>query len=596
MLTYCLVIFLGLGSAFYYVTLATVDILTEKIVVIEQEVVKKGIIYSDNTIKDVRKIFTRLYQPQIFDNNTSIVDYLNPVRHERIDKENKFAILTAFLQNACSTNSFITDIFIVDFHEKDIFFRTNIPGRGAHSGYNFFDLDFFGRDEINAEIDIIPTYVPDYMKVIGNNFPVISYSIYLFDKNFIRFDSPLGLAVINVRADFFKNAFVDSFEYKGNIFVIDNKGICLFDSENRQMPGEPFPFGKYAATNLNDLKTNDNHIINKQTSIETGFTIISILDRQVIVEETDAIRQSFITITTICILVSMLISVISATIFSRRIKSLVRNLRDIESGNLDTPISVKANDEFGYLEQSLKTMCLRLDEYIKTVYISELKTKTAELKALQAQINPHFLFNTLESIRITAELNKDTQVAKMIHILGNMLRWTIKASGVFVKLPEELSYTDSYLKLQKFRFADAFDFSIDISDDLKEFYVPKLILQPLVENAIQHGFKKKTENGIIKIEAHLHDNNLVLTVADNGIGMDENKVFDVVKSFDESIDEASINSIGLCNVHQRLSILFGSQYGLGINSKLKEGTTITLTIPQLAKEDMEQYVQSYYRR
>jgi len=552
MLTYCLVIFLGLGSAFYFVILETVDILIEKTVVIEQDVVQKGITYSDNKLKDVRTIFTRLYQPQIFDNNTSIVDYLNPVRQERIDKEKKFAILSAFLHNTLNSNSFIADIFIVDFREEEIFFRSNIPGRGAHKGYNFFSPEFFRRGEINTAIEIIPTYIPEYMSVVGNNFPVISYSIYLFDKNFIRFNNPLGLAVINVRADFFKNAFVDFPELKGNIFVIDNKGICLFDSENRLKPGEPFPFEKYLADNLATLKTNDNHVVNMQQSGETGFTIISILDRQVIVEETKAIRRNFIAIITICMLVSLLISVISASIFSRRIKSL---------------------------------------------YVFQLKTKTAELKALQAQINPHFLFNTLESIRITAQLNKDTQTAKMIHMLGNMFRWSIKDSGMFVSLLEEIDYVSSYLKLQKLRFADAFDVDIDVPDELKKFYVPKLLLQPLVENAIQHGFNNKTKNGIIKIKASPNDKNLILTVTDNGVGMDNEKVLDVVRGLNENTDEDGGRfSIGLSNVHQRLSILFGPGYGLEITSKLQDGTKITLTIPALGKKDMEQYVQSNYSR
>lgn len=591
MLTYCLVIFLGLGSASYFVTLEMVDILTEKVSVIEYEVPQKVMLYSDARLRDVRRIFTRLYQPQYFDSNTSIIDYLNPVKKARINKENKFNALSAFLQNTSIANSFIADIFIVDYNDREVFFHSNIPGRGASVGYDFYSLDFLRSDGINTSIEIIPAHIPDYINTFGNDFPVISYCIYLFDKNFIKFDNPLGMAVINVRADFFKSSYEGSSGFKGNIFVINNDGLCLFDSESILQPGKPFLFGEYSANNIEDIKTDSNYIVNMLMSKETEFTIISIVDKHTIVEETEAVRHNINVIITICVIVTMFISILSAVLFSRRIKSLARNMREVESGRLDARIVVGSNDEMGYLEHSFNTMCARLEDYIKTVYIFELKTRTAELKALQAQINPHFLFNTLESIRITASFNKDLKTAKMIQILGGMFRWNIKINGMFVKLSEEIDYINSYLELQKLRYDDVISVLIDVPNVSQRLGVPKLILQPLVENAIQHGFSGKTSGCHIEINASLNNDKLILTVSDNGAGMENYKVSEVIRRLNENPNDADFRNIGLSNVHQRIFTLFGDGYGLEIISELGAGTKIAITIPALDKEEIERYVQ-----
>ena len=592
MLTYCLVIFLGLGSAFYFVTREMIDILVDETAVREKEIVQTVKAYSEERLRDTRRIFTRLYQPQFFDNNNSIVDYLNPIKEVRIDSENKLAVITTFLQNTINANNFIVDMYIVDYHDREVFFRSNIPGRSQSIDYYFFRPDFLRDGYINTDIVIAPAHIPYYLNVFGDNFPVISYSIYLFDRSFMRFDNPLGLAVVNVRADFFINAFANLYDFRGNIIITDGNGISLFDSRGNLTPGELFLFSDYTFNEIEQLKLNDNYMVNMVSSYDTGLIYINILERQMLLEETQAIRRNFITIIAVCIAASMLIGLLFAAMFSRRIKSLAHTMQDVEKGKLDTRVKVNSKDELGYLEHSFNTMCSKLDEYIKSVYVFELKTKTAELRALQAQINPHFLFNTLESIRITAQLNKDVQTAKMIHMLGSMLRWNINVTGVFVKLSEEIDYTNSYLELQKLRYDDPFNVLINVPHALQDFGVPKLILQPLVENTLQHGFSSDVTNGIIEISATQENDKLIITISDNGCGMDSDKLRDVIRELNKNLDDADSRSIGLSNVHQRLSILFGDDNGLQITGESGKGTTMQLTIPAISKEGMEKYVQS----
>jgi len=418
--------------------------------------------------------------------------------------------------------------------------------------------------------------------------------LFLFDENAIRFDEPLGMAVVNMRADYFKNAYKGSNSFLGQIYVIERGGLTLFDSTGA-ITGQPFPYENYQATGLQDLVTNSRYIINLLHSEKSGFTFIDIVDKHIIEKETDQIRTSINNVIAACIALTMAIGLISAAMLSKRIKSLVRNMKDVEGGRLDTHIVVGSKDEIGYLEQSFSTMCAKLAAYIQNVYIFEIRTKTAELNALQVQIDPHFLFNTLESIRMTAQINKDFQTAKMIHILGNMFRWNIKVKGIVVDLKEEIDYVRSYIELQMLRYDHAFDVKINLESAILRLGVLKLTLQPIVENAIQHGMGEKTSGGHIVIEGSIQNERLVLRVTDNGRGMDAAKVDEITATLTKTYDVGETSSIGLVNVHQRNSILFGEGYGIRVSSCVGCGTQVELTLPVMSKEDMERYVQGVHR-
>jgi two-component system sensor histidine kinase YesM len=591
MLTYCLIIFLGLGLTSYLVTSNMIDILTEMESRFDSEVIQKVKNYSDDRYQDVKSIFVHLYQKEYFNKNTSIVDFINPMKEAQRNNSYKSGAILSYLQDTCSANTAITDILLIDYSGREIFFCSNIHNRDVSIDYDFFQYDFLGSGEIRNKIEIVPNYIPDYINSSSvNNFQVISYRIFLFDENSIRFNKPLGMAVVNMRADLFKTAYKDSSSFKGNIYVINSDGLTLFDSSG-SLSGQFFPYITYSASGLNDLETNKKSIVNKRYSEETGFAFVDIVDKRIIAKETDGIRANINNIIAVCIALTMAIGLISASILSKRIKSLVKNMKDVESGKLDTHIMVGSNDEIGYLEQSFNTMCAKLTEYIKNVYVFEIKTKTAELKALQAQIDPHFLFNTLESIRITAQLNKDFQTAKMIHLLGNMFRWNIKMKGIIVDLKEEIDYVRSYIELQKLRYNNAFDVTFSIDSSAYKLGVLKLTIQPIVENAIAHGMGEKQAGGHILIEGLLSEGKLVLRISDNGKGMDENKVSQVTASLTQNHDQDKSGSIGLSNVHQRNCILFGDDYGLKIFSELGKGTDIEISLPIMSKEEMERYVQ-----
>lgn len=596
MLSYCLVIVIGLGLVSAFTTSWVVRTLTEKESRIDREIVRQAQAYSDDKYRTVQGIFSQLYMPLSYYGNDCIMDYLNPRRLQSRDEKTKGEVISAYLRDVCSANAFISDIFIVDYGARDVFFFSNVAGRDPSLDFDFYDHSLLGGDVDNA-IRTIPNHIPEYINASSvNNYNVISYGIYLFDVNAVRFNNPLGYVVVNVWADHFKNAYQSSDSLNGMLYVLDGDGVTLFDSSGT-LNGQPFDRALYGIESLEDADSNGEYVINSLVSERNGYRFMNIVSRDVIRKEASAMRRRLYGIFGVCVVVALVISLLSATLFSRRIERLVKNMQALELGEFNEYGPVRANDEIGYLEQSFSSMVQRLDKHIQTAYVYELKSKTAELKALQAQINPHFLFNTLESIRVNALMNGDGQTAKMIHILGNLFRWNIKTRGMFVELHEEIDYAGAFVELQKIRYADAFDVTTDVPQRLMRYGVPKFILQPLVENAIKHGQKGVSSGGIIAIRAfEAPEGRLTIAVEDNGHGMDAETVRRIIGQLDEPEQETSDEySIGLSNVHQRIRILFGAPYGLTIESAPGVKTVVSIVMPARSKEELEAYVQSNHR-
>lgn len=216
--------------------------------------------------------------------------------------------------------------------------------------------------------------------------------------------------------------------------------------------------------------------------------------------------------------------------------------------------------------------------------------KQAELAALQSQINPHFLYNTLDCIRGQALLENNHSIALMVEALGNLFRYSISRKGELVTLREELANVQNYMMIQRYRFDNRFTLQIDIKPEDEVSYecsIPKLIIQPIIENAIYHGLKEKLEGGIVRIEVILFNHNLVLLISDNGEGMDPQVLSELNKNirssskFFDRYEHTSNgnNGIALANIHKRLQLLFGEKYGLQVFSTLNQGTDVEIMLP-----------------
>ena len=276
---------------------------------------------------------------------------------------------------------------------------------------------------------------------------------------------------------------------------------------------------------------------------------------------------------------------------------------NLVSGHIADPIKKLCNytkrSENDLLENNLKSNILEIDELsynfndkiirikelIENIKIEQKNKKNTELWLLQAQINPHFLYNTLDTVVWMAEAGDSKKVVDMITALSSFLRIGLNKGKKFIQIREEIRHIESYLKIQKFRYDDILEYSIEIEDSLYDMRILKLLLQPLVENALYHGIKYKREGGSIRIRGYEKDNNIILEVIDNGVGMDENKL-NKIKTLIEntSLENSDIirtagDGFGLYNVAERIRLYYGNEYGLDIDSKENIGTKVTIFLP-----------------
>ena len=260
-------------------------------------------------------------------------------------------------------------------------------------------------------------------------------------------------------------------------------------------------------------------------------------------------------------------------------------MSEAQNGNLYVRFHARYNDEIGSLGRTFNSMLDRMQSLIDQVFAEQKKKRAAEINALQAQIKPHFLYNTFDTIHWLAKKYGAKDIVYIIQCLTNLFRIGLSSGSEIITLREEVSHVENYLRIQKIRYEDIFDFEVDISEELKEFYVHKLILQPLVENAIYHGIKTSRRNGKITIKARAAGDNMVILIEDDGIGMPPEQVRKINNLFKNEKSEGM--GYGMFNVNQRIKLSYGSEYGLNVESEEGKGTTITIVNPLVVHLDFE---------
>ncbi|MCK5735518.1 MAG: sensor histidine kinase, partial [Spirochaetaceae bacterium] len=254
----------------------------------------------------------------------------------------------------------------------------------------------------------------------------------------------------------------------------------------------------------------------------------------------------------------------------------------VETGEFKTAGNLDATDEIRELAREYDIMVGRISELMdENVREQELKRKS-DLKALQAQINPHFLYNTLDSIIWMGEMNKSDEVVKMTSALSRLFRVSISKGRELITLRDELEHVRSYLTIQEMRYKNKFRYLIDIPEELMDCTVLKITLQPLVENAIYHGIRDIEYEGLIEIGGYREKEDIILTVKDNGEGMDRETLSALIDGISDMNDNENLNrqqGTGVRNVHERIRLYFGFEYGLNYESSKGRGTLISIRIP-----------------
>lgn len=373
----------------------------------------------------------------------------------------------------------------------------------------------------------------------------------------------------------YNNQILSVFDSTGNLIVSSNYDIdfsSFFDELNKTS-SEP---SVKTITNIDPYFTTSNKIP------LTNWILVSAIPNADVYSINSLYIFSFITNIIFCSILFMVLY----NLFIKRIFNPINYLIDnmekshIEK-NLTSNLTYNKNDEIGILVSSYNEMKGRINDLININYKNKIEQKDLELKQLQNQINPHFIYNTLESIHMMAELNDDEETSIMAEYFGSIIRYSMNRKINTVKLKEEISIIDNYIYLQKIRFDQLFIIENLITEDVLECEIIKMIIQPLIENAIYHGLSECSSNGKIIIQGQKIGNELLLTISDNGIGIEP----ETLKDLNEYINDKNhkFRGIALRNINRRLKLNYGEKYGLEIFSVLGHGTSMVLTLPYIIK-------------
>ncbi len=364
------------------------------------------------------------------------------------------------------------------------------------------------------------------------------------------------------------------------LFITDRAGHRLYPDLNQ---AEIVP-----AVTQEQLRLNgEDYLSASQQSDYTGLRVIGLIPLRDLRKDANELTQFTLFIS----LGALLFAGILAILLSRRLSNPIRHLqgkmRQVEQGAFQERAIVSSHDEIGQLAQGFNAMVGEIDRLVKEVYETRLRERDAELSALQSQINPHFLYNTLESINMLALQAGSYEISDVVVSLGKLLRYTVDKQEKAVYLREELRFVQAYLRIQTFRYQDRLQAELMVDSTLELCLIPKLILQPLVENAIEHGIG--SSSGTICLSAHQQHDALILVVQDDGRGLSPETLANLTtKIYAEtqatntltrhSFDEVR-KGFALRNVHQRIRLIYGEPYGLFIESQLEQGSRFILKLP-----------------
>jgi two-component system, sensor histidine kinase YesM len=395
-------------------------------------------------------------------------------------------------------------------------------------------------------------------------------------------------------------AFSNLIEKEGinkDIYLINPKGTIMLSTEKELVGKSTAEAGIEHVKNTKSTVIKDLRYSSKQESVIfneflenkyplDNYTLITVISPSVILGKSDEIVRYSLLVCLGSIAVAIFFIIIFSNTLTKKLKILVTTMSKVRDGNLDMSISSEDRDEIGDLSRSFNSMLKRINTLINTVYIQDLEVKDlqirrkeAELQALQSQINPHFLFNTVESIRMNVLKNGDHETSDILQSFGRLLRKSIEWKSHFVSLASEMELVENYVRIQKFRYRSRFDYKINISPELSKIVIPKFIIQPIVENAIYHGLEMKKRGGQLIIYACKSSDNIKVIVKDNGMGITGAKLKDLNELITSKESNEASSSIGLRNVNQRIKLLYGNNYGLTFCSKPNKGTKVEILLP-----------------
>lgn len=498
------------------------------------------------------------------------------ILYENVRSRENNQIVNDFLFNMIIQDSYLRSVFITDLEGEVIYDKSN-------GGY-YRATDYFKPyiEMMKEEHAIVPTHFQSYVN--RSRMEVFSYIRMIKEVNT---NTPIGYVILEIDS----SAISDMIE---RISDVSDEYVAIFLEDgsilNSNIPEGQLPLYQESFQNisLNAEKTADQieiggkkYLLSFSNDSDNHLFTVIYQDENQVMEELNHLSRSTMMMT---VFISAIVLFMAVAASNRLTRPLIR-LRDamalVQKGNFDVQVEVpQGHDEVAELTEGFRSMLRSIDDLIKREYKLSLQEKEAELKALQNQINPHFLYNTLESITMLAEINDDAEVADMVTSLGEFLRFSITTKDSLVSLEAELACVENYIDIQNIRYNDRIRLEINCPACFSNHEIVKMSIQPIVENILIHGYTGMKGEIYIHIYVRAEKDHVNITVEDRGEGMDEATLLMVRKNLEQEQElYQAKHSIGLRNVHQRLKLKYGQDCGLEFESKSGQGTSVTIKIP-----------------
>ena len=579
--------FIGKFSSIQSVIFATVAVLGLSAVVIVTGVSMK---FTNTSIFENSSEYTHTIIQQMNQNIDSYIDYMENIAYlissnedvqdylfdEKIDNEGRYRILNQ-LQTILDSRSDIRNVGIISKNGRMLI------NDGSKSVNQDLDLNTQEWYATALEKPNGPILTSSHVQhIISGERPwVITLSRGIRDRSGSGekegvFFIDLNYSAISELCD------QSTVGTKGYAFILDAKGNIVYHPQQQQLYNElqTENISLIMDTDEDTVLTgtgNDGKLYSISRSEKTGWTVVDCTNVKELLSKSRQAQSVYVLTAIILVIVALLFSRFMARSITLPIQKLRDSMKKVQEGDFSvSDVVVDSKNEIGSLTKSFDVMTHRIHELMEQNVHEQEEKRKSELKALQSQINPHFLYNTLDSIIWMAEGKKNEEVVLMTASLARLLRQSISNEDEVVPIANEVEYARGYLTIQKMRYKDKLEFQIEVDSSI--LYIPliKLVLQPIIENAIYHGLKYKESKGLLIVKGFMKDGNAVLQVIDDGVGMDEETLAHI---YDKHKVNYHSNGVGVYNVQKRLKLYYGEDYGITYTSELGKGTTATITIP-----------------
>ena len=579
--------FIGKFSSIQSVIFATVAVLILSAVVIVTGVSMK---FTNTSIFENSSEYTHTIIQQMNQNIDSYIDYMENIAYlissnedvqdylfdEKIDNEGRYRILNQF-QTILDSRSDIRNVGIISKNGRMLI------NDGSKSVNQDLDLNTQEWYATALEKPNGPILTSSHVQhIISGERPwVITLSRGIRDRSGSGekegvFFIDLNYSAISGLCD------QSTVGTKGYAFILDAKGNIVYHPQQQQLYNElqTENISLIMDTDEDTVLTgtgNDGKLYSISRSEKTGWTVVDCTNVKELLSKSRQAQSVYVLTAIILVIVALLFSRFMARSITLPIQKLRDSMKKVQEGDFSvSDVVVDSKNEIGSLTKSFDVMTHRIHELMEQNVHEQEEKRKSELKALQSQINPHFLYNTLDSIIWMAEGKKNEEVVLMTASLARLLRQSISNEDEVVPIANEVEYARGYLTIQKMRYKDKLEFQIEVDSSI--LYIPliKLVLQPIIENAIYHGLKYKESKGLLIVKGFMKDGNAVLQVIDDGVGMDADTLAHI---YDRHKVNYHSNGVGVYNVQKRLKLYYGDDYGITYESQKGNGTTATITIP-----------------